>query len=617
MAETMQDLLRRVEKPGRYTGGEFGEIRKEKRPGEVTFAFCFPDSYEIGMSNLGMKILYGALNANDFIRCERCFAPWPDMGDLMQSEDVPLATLESGTALRDFDIVAFSMGYELCYTNVLYMLRLAGIPLSASERKGKRWPVILGGGVCTYNPEPLAEFFDAFSIGEGEVSLCDFTRLYRDCRDEGKTKEEFLRRAASEMADEGIYVPSLYNASYNDDGTLRSFTPRDGAPAKIRKAVIEELDSAFYPECPVVPFIEAIHDRVMLETARGCIRGCRFCQAGMVCRPYRERSPEKLQTMAQRLVNNTGYDEISMMSLSISDYTKLPQLTDSLLEWTDKRHVSLSLPSMRVDSFYRELMEKVMSVRKSGITFAPEAGSQRMRDVINKNITEHDILTACETAFECGKSSVKLYFMNGLPGETDEDIVAIAKLGQSVLDCFFTSPSRKKGMSMAITLSVACFVPKPFTPFQWVGQTPADELLRRQKLLSHSITNKRITHNYHDSSVSFLEAVFARGNRNLAAALRRASERGFRFDSWDEYFKLNDWAAVFAETGIDPAFYANRTMSFDELLPWDFIDIGVTKKFLVSEAEKALCAETTPDCRTKCSGCGAMFFAGGNSVCRK
>lgn len=614
MKKTIEDLLLRVEKPGRYTGGEYGEIRKPRREGEISFAFCFPDSYEIGMSNLGMKILYGALNAEDFVRCERCFAPWPDMGDLMLKEGVRLSTLESGQALAEFDVIGFSMGYELCYTNVLYMLRLVGLPLLADERTDDM-PVIIGGGVCTYNPEPLADFFDAFSIGEGEKSLVKFVSLLRECKNQGKGKKEFLKLAASKLWCDGIYVPSLYEVTYGADGTIASFLPKDGAPQRVQKAVATELDEVYYPTCPAVPFIEAVHDRVMLETARGCLRGCRFCQAGMVCRPYRERSPQKLNVLARELVSGTGYDEISLMSLSISDYSGLPELTDSLLEWTTPRHVSLSLPSMRVDSFYKELMEKVMSVRKSGITFAPEAGSQRMRDVINKNITEEEILEACRIAFEAGKTSVKLYFMNGLPTETDEDICAIAQLGKSVIDSFYSLPGRPKGKSPAVTLSVACFVPKPFTPFQWEPQILPDELHRRQLLLKESISSRRITYNYHDASVSRLEAVFARGDRRLSAALLKAAERGFRFDGWDEFFRLNDWQSVFDETGIDPAFYANRKREENEILPWDFIDIGVTKEFLLREAHKAAEAKTTPDCRTACSGCGAACFKGEGSCC--
>ena len=537
------------------------------------------------MSNLGMKILYGALNAEDFVRCERCFAPWPDMGDLMLKEGVRLSTLESGQALAEFDVIGFSMGYELCYTNVLYMLRLAGLPLLADERTDDM-PVIIGGGVCTYNPEPLADFFDAFSIGEGEKSLVKFVSLLRECKNQGKGKKEFLKLAASKLWCDGIYVPSLYEVTYGADGTIASFLPKDGAPQRVQKAVATELDEVYYPTCLAVPFIEAVHDRVMLETARGCLRGCRFCQAGMVCRPYRERSPQKLNVLARELVSGTGYDEISLMSLSISDYSGLPELTDSLLEWTTPRHVSLSLPSMRVDSFYKELMEKVMSVRKSGITFAPEAGSQRMRDVINKNITEEEILEACRIAFEAGKTSVKLYFMNGLPTETDEDICAIAQLGKSVIDSFYSLPGRPKGKSPAVTLSVACFVPKPFTPFQWEPQILPDELHRRQLLLKESISSRRITYNYHDASVSRLEAVFARGDRRLSAALLKAAERGFRFDGWDEFFRLNDWQSVFDETGIDPAFYANRKREENEILPWDFIDIGVTKEFLLRETRR-------------------------------
>ena len=601
-------LLRRVEKPGRYTGGEFGEVYKENMP--VRMCFCFPDTYEIGMSNLGMKILTGALNRLDFLGCERCFAPWADMEAELRKTGTKLFALESGDPLDAFDVVAFTMQYELCYTNVVNMLRLAGIPPLARDR-GEDAPLILGGGPCTYNPEPMADFLDIFSIGEGEEALPELLTLYYECRENGLSKREFLRRAAGL---EGFYVPSLYDVTYNADGTLASFAPNCAeAPARITKRVIPDLDTAYFPTDAAVPFLETVHDRVTMETSRGCIRGCRFCQAGIVYRPYREKSVEKISSCAADCVRYSGYSEISLSSLSISDYSEIRRLIDELLGWTEPRSISLSLPSMRIDAFYGELMRKVMSVRKSGLTFAPEAGTQRLRDVINKNITEAEILAGCREAFDNGRTALKLYFMNGLPTETDADIEGIAALAQRIVDAFYETKRNGKGFN--VTVSVSCFVPKPFTPFQWEAQDSIAALERKQQLLRDAIRTRKITYHYHDAHVSYIEAVFARGDRRLSRAILEAVDRGQRLDGWDEFFRFDTWMEAFAAAGIDPDFYAARRRPYTELLPWDHIDCGVSRAFLVRESEKAHAGVTTPDCRTQCAGCGANRLGGTRSCC--
>ena len=601
-------LLRRVEKPGRYTGGEFGEVYKENMP--VRMCFCFPDTYEIGMSNLGMKILTGALNRLDFLGCERCFTPWADMEAELRKTGTKLFALESGDPLDAFDVVAFTMRYELCYTNVVNMLRLAGIPPLARDR-GEDAPLILGGGPCTYNPEPMADFFDIFSIGEGEEALPELLTLYYECRENGLSKREFLRRAAGL---EGFYVPSLYDVTYNADGTLASFAPNCAeAPARITKRVIPDLDTAYFPTDAAVPFLETVHDRVTMETSRGCIRGCRFCQAGIVYRPYREKSVEKISSCAADCVRYSGYSEISLSSLSISDYSEIRRLIDELLGWTEPRSISLSLPSMRIDAFYGELMRKVMSVRKSGLTFAPEAGTQRLRDVINKNITEAEILAGCREAFDNGRTALKLYFMNGLPTETDADIEGIAALAQRIVDAFYETKRNGKGFN--VTVSVSCFVPKPFTPFQWEAQDSIAALERKQQLLRDAIRTRKITYHYHDAHVSYIEAVFARGDRRLSRAILEAVDRGQRLDGWDEFFRFDTWMEAFAAAGIDPDFYAARRRPYTELLPWDHIDCGVSRAFLVRESEKARAGVTTPDCRTQCAGCGANRLGGTRSCC--
>jgi radical SAM family uncharacterized protein len=611
-------LLRSVEKPGRYTGGEFGQVIKSRDGVAARVAFCFPDTYEIGMSNLGVRLLYGALNAMDDVWCERAFAPWADMEAKMRERGIKLSALESGDELSSFDFIAFTLQYELSYTNVLNMLDLSGVPLTSAERGDFTLgtsPIIIGGGPCAYNAEPVADFFDLFLIGEGEESLPELLRLYINMKKSGAKKSEFLREAVKIG---GAYVPSLYDIEYNGDGTIASITPRDGAPAKVKKRIVADLNSSYYPDTLVMPYIETVHDRIMLEVYRGCIRGCRFCQAGMIFRPVREKSPEVLNRQAQVLCDNTGYSEISLSSLSISDYSCLQELTHEMLGWTEERKINLSLPSLRADSFTDELMARISSVRSSGLTFAPEAGTQRLRDAINKNITEEEILRACHTAYAAGKTSVKLYFMMGLPNETYEDLDGIAALAQNAVEEFYRTPERPKGRQVSVTISVACFVPKPFTPFQWCGQDTIETLREKQAYLAEKLKhNRKIRYNWHEAKTSFLEAVFARGDRRLSAALIDARRRGVRFDSWDEFFDYDNWMDIFASVGIDPSFYANREFGTDEILPWDMIDIGVSRSFLRREYERAQRSEPSINCREGCLGCGANKLGGERSCCPK
>ena len=611
----ISSVLKSVSKPGRYIGGEFNSIMKNADEVKCRFAFCFPDTYEIGMSNLGVRILYDVLNSDKDVWCERVYAPWTDMKEQMERYGIPLSAVESGDSLDKFDMVAFSLQYEMCYTAVLSMLRLAGFPLWAKDR-GEDTPIIIGGGPCVYNPEPVAEFFDLINIGEGEEVLLEITRLYNKMKSDGSYTREGFLRAASHI--EGVYIPSLYTVEYNEDGTIKSFAPiYDDVPTKIKKRIVADLDNAPYPEKLIMPYIETVHDRITLEVYRGCIRGCRFCQAGMVYRPIREKSAETLCRQAKCLYDNTGYDEISLISLSISDYSQLPELTDKLLSWTDDARVSLSLPSLRIDSFSEELMEKISSVRTGGLTFAPEAGTQRLRDVINKNVTEDDLMRAVSIAFRGGKNSVKLYFMDGLPTETLDDIAGIANLSSRVVEAYFAlpKPERPKG-GISVTISVSCFVPKPFTPFQWEKQDSFETLMKKQEHLRSLITDRRIRYTYHDAKTSFIEAVLARGDRRLAPAILNAVDQGAVFDAWDEGFDYDRWIRAFEAVGVDPAFYTTRGFSTDEILPWDMIDIGVTKEFLLRERKKAYEEKTTPSCAEHCSGCGANKLGGKNKWCK-
>ena len=609
----ISSVLKSVEKPGRYIGGEYNRVMKNKNDVKCRFAFCFPDTYEIGMSNLGVRILYDVLNREEDIWCERVYAPWADMKEKMEQYSIPLSAVESGDPLSEFDIVAFSLQYELCYTTALQMIKLAGFPIWAKER-GEDIPIIVGGGPCVFNSEPIAEFFDLINIGEGEEVLVEICRLYNSMKDNGSyTRAAFLRAAASI---EGVYIPSLYDVEYNEDGTIRAFIPKyPELPMRIKKRIVEDLDKAPYPTKLIMPYIETVHDRITLEVYRGCIRGCCFCQAGMVYRPIREKSPETLCQNAKCLFENTGYDEISLISLSISDYSELPALTDGLLSWTDKAHVSLSLPSLRIDSFSEELMKKVSSVRTGGLTFAPEAGTQRLRDVINKNVCEDDLMRAVGIAFRGGKSNVKLYFMNGLPTETYEDIEGIADLAGKVVSEYYKMPKEDRPRGVSVTISVSCFVPKPFTPFQWEKQDSFDELIKKQEHLRSCIKDKRIRYTYHDAKLSFIEAVLARGDRRLAPAIALLVEEGAMLDAWDENFDYDKWMDAFRRCGIDTAYYTTRGFGIDEVLPWDLIDCGVTKAYLRRERERAYEGVTTPSCAEHCNGCGANKLGGKNRWC--
>lgn len=600
MTDTLHRILTRVQKPARYVGGEYNEIIKDKADVDVRVAFCFPDTYEIGMSNIGMRILYGVMNDMPRVWCERVFAPWGDMEQAMRENAIPLYALESKDPVRCFDLIAFTLGYEMCYSNVLNMLELAGVPLLASERTGLE-NIVFAGGVCAVNPEPLADFIDFFSLGEGEESTVEIVECYRTAKKEHWSKARFLKAVS---AIEGVYVPSFYEHSYNPDGTIAAITPLEGAPQAVRKRIVQNMDTAYWPEKQIVPSTEIVHDRSNLEVFRGCIRGCRFCQAGFCYRPVRSKSADALYAQAVQSLEDSGHSEITMASLSTSDYKYLPELADKLLDYCQPRKINVSLPSLRADNFSRELMLKVQKVRKSGLTFAPEAGTQRLRDAINKNVTEEEVLQTCATAFSGGWNSVKLYFMLGLPTETDEDVVGIAELAHKILHVWReTASNRKRGLT--INLATAYFVPKPFTPFQWEAQITPEEYLRRVHLLQSELRSRSIDYRYHESDLSRLEAVMARGDRRLGPVIREAVRLGARLDGWDEYFRYDIWMQAFRACGVDPDFYTTRGFGKDELLPWQTLSVGVSQDFLWHEREKAYASQTTPDCRTKCGGCGA------------
>ena len=600
MDKRLERILPRVQKPARYTGGEYNQILKDKAQVELRLAFCFPDTYEIGMSNLGMSILYHTMNSLPYVWCERVFAPWGDMVEEMKRAGVPLYALESGDPLSAFDSLAFSIGYEMAYTTVLDMLDMAGLPLRSDERTNLL-PLVWAGGTAAVNAEPMAPFIDLFVIGEGEEMNNELLALLREAKRAGWSKHDFLVKAAQIG---GVYVPSLYEVSYREDGNVAAVTPREGAPAKVTKRIIADLDAVPYPTAPVVPSTEVVHDRVCLELFRGCVRGCRFCQAGHVYRPIRAKKPETLIRQGIETLKNTGYQDVTLLSLSTSDYRPLEALCDGLLDYCEAHSIGLSLLSLRADNFSMALMERLQKVRKSGLTFAVEGGSQRLRDAINKNVTEEELLHTCAIAFAGGWSSVKLYYMLGLPTETDEDIVGIAKMANEVLHCWRTH-AKNKNRGVKITISTSCFIPKPHSPFQWEAQIPLEEYLRRVNLLRASITAKNVVYNWHDAETSLIEAVLSKGDRRVADVIEEVWRQGGRLDAWSDYFSFARWMKAFETCGIDPAFYANREIPTDAVLPWDHIDVGVRKAHFLHEREMAYASALSPDCRHQCAACGA------------
>ena len=600
MTDTLHRILQRVQKPARYIGGEYNQIVKDRASVDVRVAFCFPDTYEIGMSNIGMRILYGVMNGMDGVWCERVFAPWADMEDAIRKNGIPLYALESHDPVKCFDMIAFTIGYEMCYSNILNMLELSGVPLLSKDREGLE-NIVFAGGVCAVNPEPLADFIDFFSLGEGEDSTVEIVECYRAAKKAGLSRQEFLQNVSKI---DGVYVPSFYEHTYNADGTIAAITPLYGAPETVTKRIVQDLDSSYFPAKTIVPSTEIVHDRSNLEIFRGCIRGCRFCQAGFCYRPVRSKSVDKLCEQAVESLEDSGNSEITMASLSSSDYRGIGELADRLMEYCEPRKINLSLPSLRADNFSRELMMKVQKVRRTSLTFAPEAGTQRLRDAINKNVTEEEILDTCATAFSGGWNSVKLYFMLGLPTETDEDVIGIAELTWKILKIWKETASNKK-RGLTINLATAYFVPKPFTPFQWEKQITPEEYLRRVHLLQENLRSRSVDYRYHESDLSRLEAVMARGDRKIGKVLLEAHRRGIRLDGWDEHFNYQGWLDAFAAAGVDPDFYTVRGFGENEILPWHTISVGVCESFFRREREKAYRSEVTADCRTQCAGCGA------------
>lgn len=608
----VEKILQYVQKPARYVGGELNSVIKDVNKVDIRYAFCFPDIYEIGMSHLGMKILYGLVNEREDAWCERVFAPDIDMEEQMRKHNVPLFALESGDYIKDFDMIGFTLMYELCYTNVLNMLDLAGIPLFSKDRT-ELAPIICVGGPCACNPEPIADFVDIVFLGDGEESTNAVIDLLKECKKNGASKQEFLLKAKDIT---GVYVPSFYKDSYNDDGTLKELVSINDAPEKVKKSIVSDMNKCYYPKEFVVPFISIVHDRAVEEIFRGCIRGCRFCQAGFIYRPIREKSVETINAQSKALIESTGYDELSLCSLSTSDHSQVNEMLTSLIDWTVKDKINLSLPSLRVDNFSDELVDKLNKVRKSGLTFAPEAGTQRLRDVINKNVTEEEVIKTCTKAFDNGWTTVKLYFMMGLPTETMEDIEGIANLGMEVIHAFYNNPNRQKGTGLQVNISCSSFIPKPFTPFQWEPEDTMESLKAKQKHLLESIPSKKIKVSYHETPTSLLEGVLARGDRRLSAVLYSAYKKGCKFDSWDEHFKFDAWMEAFEENNLDPYFYTQRRRDFSEVLPWDHLDYGISRKFLERENIKAHENETTPHCRIQCAGCGANKLNGGHCDAR-
>ncbi|MDF2532648.1 MAG: Radical domain protein [Clostridia bacterium] len=607
-----EDILPKVEKPGRYVGNEWNSVHKSLEGIDIRFAFCFPDVYEVGMSHLGIKILYHLLNDQKDIYCERVFTPWPDMEKEMRENNVKLFALESRDYIDSFDFIGFTLQYEMSYTNIINMLDLAGVPVRAKDRKEGQ-PFVIAGGPCAYNPEPLAGVIDLFALGEGEELLLEIMETYKTWKASGKSRQEFLRMAAGIK---GVYVPSLYHVEYNEDNTISKVTPLyEDVPKKVKKRVVKSLENSYFPDKIIVPYIEVVHDRIMLEIFRGCTRGCRFCQAGMVYRPIREREIDELVEIADKLLASSGYEEISLSSLSTSDYSRLQELVEKLMSKYESKRVALSLPSLRIDSFSLKLIEEVQKVRKSGLTFAPEAGTQRLRDVINKGVTEEDLIKSVGDAFETGYNSIKLYFMIGLSTETLEDVQGIADLACKVLDRYFEVPKERRPKGLNVNVAASSFVPKAFTPFQWEPQDRPETLVEKQKQLRAALKKKQVKVNWHEPYVSYMEAVFARGDRRVNEVLIKAWELGCKFDGWDEHFKFDKWMEAFEQCGVDPEFYAYRRRDLDETLPWDHIDVGITKKFLKSEYKKSLKAELTRDCRTVCTGCGINLLEEGG-VCK-